>query len=138
MPYNRFCEIHVSAFRKYNETFYPKTYPNPKLYKVWPVLEHLNELFQRAVTLGLDIVIDETLMLYKGCLGWRQYMPKKRSHFGVKSYLLCESSSGCIWSQIIYTGKGTLFDHKYKNLPQSIQVVISVIKPLLRQGYSLI
>ncbi|GFY53048.1 piggyBac transposable element-derived protein 4 [Trichonephila inaurata madagascariensis] len=93
MPYNRFCEIHKFLHFVNNETFDPKTHPNPKLYKVWPVLEHLNELFQRAVTPERDIIIDETLMLYKGRLGWQQYMPKKQSCFGVKSYLLCESSS---------------------------------------------
>ncbi|GFV90462.1 piggyBac transposable element-derived protein 4 [Trichonephila clavipes] len=72
------------------------------------MLEHLNEWFQEAVTPGRDIVIDETLILYKGRLEWRQNMPKKGSHFSVKSYLLWKSSSEYIWSQIIYTGKGTV------------------------------
>ncbi|XP_035232221.1 piggyBac transposable element-derived protein 4-like [Stegodyphus dumicola] len=138
MPCNRFCEIHKFLHFADNEAFDCNTHTNPKLHKIWPVLQPLNELFQRAVTPGRDIVSDETLMLFKGRLGWRQYMLKKRSHFEVKSYLLCESSLGYIWSQIIYTGKGTVFEAKYIYLSQSIQVVMSLTKPLLKQGYCLI
>ncbi|XP_035223963.1 piggyBac transposable element-derived protein 4-like [Stegodyphus dumicola] len=127
MPCNRFYEIHKFLHFVDNEDFDCNTHPNLKLYKVCPVLQHLNELFQRAVTPGHDIVIDETL--FKGRLGWRQYMPKKRSRYEVKSYL-CESSSGCIWSQIIHTGKGMVFDAKYKDLPQSVQVVIKLLSSL--------
>ena len=97
------------------------------------MLVHLKNLFPRAASLEQDIVIDETLMLSKGHLGWEQYMPKKRFPFGIKSYFLCKSNSEYVWLQIIYTGKGNLYDLKYKDLPQSIQVVMmSLVKPQLK------
>jgi len=43
-----------------------------------------------------DISVDESLMLWKGQLGFRQYIPIKRARFGIKSYELCESGSGYI------------------------------------------
>lgn len=61
----------------------------------------------------------------------------KRARFGIKSFLLCESKSGYIWSSLIYTGKGTIIDSEFPNLPVSSQVVMSLMKPLLNKGYCL-
>ena len=60
-----------------------------------------------------NIAIDESLMLYKGRLGWVQYLPLKRARFGIKYYMLCESSSGYVWNFMIYTGQGTVFDNEF-------------------------
>ncbi|KAG8236482.1 hypothetical protein J437_LFUL016630 [Ladona fulva] len=57
-----------------------------------------------------DVTVDESLLLYKGGLGLRQYIPHKRARFGIKTFVLCESSTGYIWSKIAYTGKGTALD----------------------------
>jgi hypothetical protein len=51
--------------------------------------------------------------------------------------MLCESKSGYIWSIIIYTGKGTKFDDEYNDLPQSSQIVMTLMKHLLNNGYCL-
>ncbi|KAM7304720.1 hypothetical protein ISCGN_014620 [Ixodes scapularis] len=42
------------------------------------------------------ISIEESLMLYKERLSWKQFLPLKRSRFGVKLYVLCESTTGCV------------------------------------------
>lgn len=76
-------------------------------------------------------------MLYKGRLGWVQCIPLKRSRFGIKLFLLCESQSGHLFSFIIYTGKGTVITDKYKDLPVTSQIVVSLLEPLLDQGYCL-
>lgn len=54
-----------------------------------------------------------------------------------KSFFLCESKSGYLWSSLIYTGKGTIIDREFPNLPISSQVVMSLMKPLLNKGYRL-
>jgi hypothetical protein len=43
-----------------------------------------------------------------------------------------------IWNTILYTGKDTKWDDKYKNLGLSMSSVLSLIEPLLNQGYCLI
>lgn len=53
-----------------------------------------------------NIVIDETLMLYKGRLCFRQYIPSKRSRFGIKLFCLCDED-GILIDFIIYTGRQT-------------------------------
>jgi hypothetical protein len=78
-----------------------------KLYKIQPILDHLKSKFSSVCTPEQNICVDESLLLWKGRLGWIQYIPSKRSRFGMKIYKLCESSTGYVWNFIVYNG--TLF-----------------------------
>ena len=79
-----------------------------KTAKIQPVLEMLNKRFKLLINLERDLSIDESLLLWKGRLSWKQYIPKKRSRFGIKSFALCEASTGYIWNIILYSGADTL------------------------------
>jgi len=70
----------------------------------------LVERFQMLLELERDISIDESLLLWKGRLSWKQYIPKKRAHFGLKAFVLCEGYTGYVWNIILYTGSDTYFD----------------------------
>ena len=118
-----------------NDTYDEDTHPNPKLHKIYDVYTTLIEKFQKYYTPNQDISIDESLMLFKGRVGWVQYIPMKRRRFGVKYCLLCEAKTGCVWNSIIYVGKGTQFDPDYNGLPVSSHIVMSLMKPLLGKGY---
>ncbi|GFV79420.1 tyrosine-protein kinase SYK [Trichonephila clavipes] len=52
-------------------------------------------------------------------------------------YMLCEAKSGYVWSSIIFTGRGTLFDEEFlkPEFSKSMQVVLTLMKPLLNKGY---
>lgn len=50
-------------------------------------------------------------------------------------FLLCEANSGYIWSMIIYTGKGTILDDKYKDRSIPTQVILTLIELLFDKGY---
>ena len=54
------------------------------------------------------VSIDESLMLWKGRLGWRQYIPSKRARYGIKSYEICDSQSGYIWDFLFILEKRLL------------------------------
>ena len=74
----------------------------------------------------------------QGRLGWIQYIPLKRARFGIKHFLLCESSTGYVWCFVLYVGKGTQFDPEFDDLANiSTKIVMSLIKPLLKKGYCL-
>ncbi|GBO32779.1 PiggyBac transposable element-derived protein 4 [Araneus ventricosus] len=64
----------------------------------------LVQKFKSAYTPNQFVAIDESLVAFKGLLGWKQYIPTKRARFGLKFFQLCESESGYIWNSIIYTG----------------------------------
>lgn len=106
MTGKRFERIKQYLHFSNNNDFDPNN-PCPKLNKIWDVYENLNNKFKILITPEKLVTIDESLLLYKGRLGWVQYIPLKRARFGIKTYLLCESKTGYVYSFIIYTGKGT-------------------------------
>lgn len=137
MSHRRFKLIKQFLHFSNNAAYDPQNHPCPKLNKVWPVLSYLIDKFKSAVTPERDITIDESLLLYKGRLSWIQYIPNKRSRFGIKSYMLCESKSGYVWNFILYTGRGTLIDNNVQGNSASTKVVLTLMKDLLSKGYCL-
>ncbi|GBM36665.1 PiggyBac transposable element-derived protein 4 [Araneus ventricosus] len=97
----------------------------------------LMQRFQSTYIPKQDISIDESLIGYKGRLGWKKYIPTKRSRFGVKLFQLRESESGYIWNSIIYTGKGTTFHEDYEDYGVSTKSVMTLIHELKNKGYTL-
>ena len=104
-----------------------------KLFKIYPVLSHLNTNFQSLYLPGQNTAIDESLTLWRRRLSSKQYIPLKSSKFGIKSYELWASSSGYLWSFIIYTGKDTVFQTAFI----SAAFVLSLVEPLLKKGRTL-
>ena len=51
--------------------------------------------------MGENIAVDESLTLWKGRLGIKTYLPLKFAKFGIKSYEVCESSTGYLWQFIM-------------------------------------
>jgi len=98
----------ICNFMHLNNNDHVGTYQGPsKLFKIYPVLSHLNTKFQSLYLPGQNIAIDESLTMERKT--FFQTIPLKSSKFGIKSYELCESSSGYLWSFIIYTGKDSVF-----------------------------
>ena len=48
--------------------------------------------FKSMYTLDKHIAVDEELLLWKGRLGFKQYIPNKRGRFGIKIFSVCEVS----------------------------------------------
>jgi hypothetical protein len=84
-----------------------------KLYKFQPVLNHLKSKFSSVCTSEQNICVNESLLLWNGQLGWIIYIPSKQSRFGMKTYKLCESSTGYVWNVIVYTSKDTIYGQRH-------------------------
>lgn len=93
--------------------------------------------FKSVYSPNPEISIDESLIAHKGNLIWKQYIPSKRSRFGIKLFQLCESESSYIWNSIIYTGKMTVFSTEYESYGLSTKSVLSLMHDLKNQGYLL-
>lgn len=52
-----------------------------------------------------ELSLDESMVLWRGRLVFRQYMPGKRHKYGIKIFVLTEPS-GLVLRMIIYTGSG--------------------------------
>ncbi|XP_067614902.1 piggyBac transposable element-derived protein 4-like isoform X2 [Eurosta solidaginis] len=61
--------------------------------KISNFVKLINQSFQAAFWPSEQIVLDESLLLHKGRLVFRQYIKSKRARFGIKFFQLCDSSS---------------------------------------------
>ena len=107
-----------------------------KLVKLWPVLQHIKNKFSSVYVPEEHVSIDESLMLWKGRLSWKQYIPSKRARYGIKSYEICESSTGYIWDFFVYTGKSTEYNSAYENESSvGAKAILTLAHDLLDKGY---
>jgi hypothetical protein len=100
----------ITKFLHFADNTDKANYEGPaKLYKIFPVMSHLNSKFQTLFLPAQNISVDGSLTLWKGRLSFKQYLPLKAAKFGIKTYELCDSVSGYLWSFVVYTGKDTHF-----------------------------
>jgi hypothetical protein len=107
-----------------------------KLFKIFPVILHLNNKSQELYLPKKKISIDESLTLWKGRLSFKQYLPLKASKFGIKTYELCDSTTGYLWYFLVYTGKDTKLDSPLitADTNKTTAIVLKLVEPLLKQG----
>ena len=106
---------------------------NDKLVKIRPVIEHLRKAFKEKFRPFQDLCIDESLMLWRGRLSFRQYIPSKRHRFGVKLFVFCDVESDYMNDFIIYTGGDTEIEHD-DALGISGSVVKTFLSDYVNQG----
>jgi hypothetical protein len=75
-----------------------------------------------------NLNIDESMVGYKGHLSFKQYMPAKRTRFGIKNWALNESETGYALKLTPYTGK------QNDAVAQGVGLSSRVVKGLL-DGY---
>ncbi|XP_069814605.1 piggyBac transposable element-derived protein 4-like [Dendropsophus ebraccatus] len=110
-----------------------------RLYKVRPVIDHYATKFSQVYTPSQNVVVDESLVSFKGRLHFRQYLPNKRARYGIKMYKACESSTGYTFRFQIYEGKDSKIEPPNcpPNLKISGKIVWDLIYPILGKGYHL-
>ena len=111
-------------------------YDYDKLFKIRPLIDMVTQNFQKYV-MQKNIALDEGGCPFKGRLGIKQYNPAKPNKYSIKTYQLCESSSGyCAYFEI-YTGNAKEDGEK----PQG--VTFQLVQDMIRlaqcadQGYHL-
>ena len=83
-----------------------------------------------------NLVTDESLVLWRGNISFRQYIPNKRHKFGMKFFVLCDCKSGFVQDLILYTGKDTQIGET-DNFGVSGVVVLELLEPYLGRGHTL-
>lgn len=112
-----------------NNLLYPIPYS-----MVGPMLDHLNTKFKEHYVPSQDIYIDESPTLWKGSLRFKQDMETKVARYGIKTYQLCESVTGYVWSFFAYVGRQTT-DSTLSTA--SVSTVMMLTRPLLGLGHTL-
>jgi len=116
------------------------TYQGPSiLFKIYPVICHLNIKFQTLYLPNQNIATDESLTLWKGHLPIKQYLPLKASKFGIKNFELCKSRTGYLQCFLVYTGKNTVLQLSLitPDTLKTAAVVLELLEPLFGCGHTL-
>ncbi|XP_050293711.1 piggyBac transposable element-derived protein 4-like [Anthonomus grandis grandis] len=112
--------------------------PNNRLYKVDHILLRIKERFQTQFRPFQDLSIDESLILFKGRLSFKQFIKSKRHRFGVKLFVLCDCETGIVLDFIVYLGKATSENlGPNEDLGISGAVVTKLMDQYLNKGHSL-
>ncbi|XP_008423828.1 piggyBac transposable element-derived protein 4-like [Poecilia reticulata] len=54
---------------------------------------------------GPHVTVGESLVPFRGCCPFRQYVPNKPAKYGIKIWAACDAKSSYAWNMQIYTGK---------------------------------
>lgn len=134
MPRDRFFSIYRYFHLCNNE----ETPTNNRLCKIKNVLDKIRERFKFALKPFEGLVIDESLVLFKGRLAFKQYIKTKRHRFGIKLFVLCDCETGYILDFIVYAGKDTdIADQINPVLGVTGEVVMKLMEQHLYKGHSL-
>lgn len=104
-----------------------------RIAKLSPLISHLNNVFKSKKSSGEVIVIDESMIPFRGRLLFRQYLPAKTHKYGVKIFKICDST-GYTYKLKIYMGKGTGTDD---NMSLASSVVMELAHDFLDKGHTL-
>ncbi|XP_039602150.1 piggyBac transposable element-derived protein 4-like [Polypterus senegalus] len=144
MKRNRFSLLLKFFHLNDNSNEPDKKDPNrDRLFKLRPLIDHLFETFQLPYVPGPSVAVDESLLLWKGRLQFRQYLPLKKARFGIKMFCLAENS-GYIYRFRVYTGKedpmssiSAVLPDECKDFGLSEKIVVYLALPLLDNGYTI-
>ncbi|XDV26565.1 hypothetical protein PO909_030223 [Leuciscus waleckii] len=76
-----------------------------KLWKVRWYLDYLKDRFQELYEVDGFVSVDESMVKFKGRLAFRQYLPLKPTKWGIKVWVMAESSTGYVSNFQVYTGR---------------------------------
>jgi hypothetical protein len=100
-----------------------------RLSKVRNALNLLVNSFRSTLRPGKEVVIDESMVPWRGRLFFRQYIPGKSHKYGIKLYKCC-LTGGYTYNFQVYSGKDTVENQK----GHSHDVVMKLMNGLLYEG----
>ena len=101
------------------------------------LLNHIRHVSRSAFYPGKELAVDETMVGFRGRVSFIQYSPKKPIKFGLKLYVLADSSTGYVYDFILYTGREvtSMLPHTYTHLPIPGQFVTVLVESLMDRGH---
>lgn len=105
-----------------------------RLIKIRRIVDDIRKIFMTYPSPYENLCIDESLLLFKGRLFFKQYIPSKRNRFGIKMFVLCDCVTGYILDFIIYTGSAS--DIQNYELGRSGDIVAILVHPYLQKGHT--
>jgi len=106
--------------------------PLDRLYKVRPLINYFNNKMNTIYYPKKELSLDESMVLWRGRLVFRQYIQNKRHKYGIKLYMLTEPA-GLVLKFAVYTG---VFDDM-GGQGHASKEVLHLMSEKLENGHSL-
>ena len=104
MTRNRFFLLSRFLHFADNNALDPRDPNRDRLFKIREISEMFKRNWKMVYTPGQNLCVDESLVLFKGRLAFKQYIKTKRSRFGIKFYTIC-TDTGISLDTLIYCGQ---------------------------------
>lgn len=104
-----------------------------RLSRVKPLLDLLLKIFNDAYKPGKRLSLDESLLLHRGRLLFRQYIKTKAAKYGIKFYELT-TSDGYVLNITIYKGADV---NSIEKGSKTANIVLQLMQPYLNKGHHL-
>jgi len=99
--------FHILRFLHSENNDNPPNHDDPdydRLWKIRKIFDTLNKKVYELYNPTEQLAVDKVIVLYKGRVVFRQYIPKKHKRFGIKIYKLCDSL-GYTYEMSVHLGK---------------------------------
>ena len=128
--------LHILRFLHFTDNDNAPDPADPNRDKLWKIKPFLNALLPRFTAVyapSRNLSLDETLIKFKGRVHFRQFLPLKRSRFGLKGFVIADASTGYVLNTSIYTGK----EGPAASKDLAMRVVLNLTEPYAHKGYRL-
>jgi len=137
MTRDRFLLIMRFLHFNNNDDYNPDDEDRDRLHKIRPFLDMARDRFRKVYQPGKNLSVDESLILFKGRLKFKQYIKTKRARFGIKLYELT-TSCGITLDMLVYPGKGMFSDEDPgTDMPSTERIPSVLMAPFLGKGHVL-
>ena len=120
LRYVHFVDNHTEEERKKSD----------RLWKIRDFFTMLRERFQKFFYPFQKLVIDESLVLFRGRVAFRQYIPSKHHRFGIKFFVICDCETGYVLDMIVYTATNVDIP---KDMDKDVGLSGSIVKQLMNK-----
>lgn len=103
------------------------------IFKIRPLMDYFNNKMKELCIPSRELSIDESMVLWRGKLLWRQYVQGKRHKFGFKLYVLSQPN-GLVHKIHIYGGTRDL---DVSGVGHAAKVVRKLMEDLEEEGHAL-
>ncbi|XP_025404973.1 piggyBac transposable element-derived protein 4-like [Sipha flava] len=110
-----------------------ENHDNNRLNKIEPLVKYFDSKMSDIYEASENLALDESMVLFRGRLVFRQYIKNKRQKYGIKLYMLTESS-GLVHRIMIYSGQGQDTSNDFTHTEY---VVVKIMEGLTDCGRSL-
>lgn len=104
--------------------------------KIVKFIDMLTVNFRKIYNASENLSLDESLLLFRGRLHFRQYIKSKKARYGIKFFELT-TSDGYVLNAKMYSGKETTDHNMGESKSKTEKVVMRLMRPYLLCGHHL-